>query len=339
MDVARGTSVAVVGTGRGMAAALSHPEGLGDANDPPIRCRITEYNRFDRVGLLQTPDGRLFRFGASVCTDFEPEVNAECWLVSADAERGRATLVNLTGQAEPNRHQQVAAAAHRRQQEALEAERRRALDLAGARANPQACLEAIERRYGFRPPKVYRDWVLEQRMNRDSGAYLWLPEMRWLEPLDIPGFEFGVEPLLEGLVPFATTPGGDYWCWWTTGTRCGDEADIVLCYHDSTEAELFAPTLAACLFRVAINYVTCFEDQSQDLSVSQSLRSWADLLDGASEPVLAEALRDVSAQQPEDYPTGTGSLQGLLAAAEAERLVVVLLGERYGISTRLSWQA
>jgi hypothetical protein len=32
-------------------------------------------------------------------------------------------------------------------------------------------------------------------------------------------------------------------------------------------------------------------------------------------------------------------LRGLLAAAEAERLVVVLLGERYAISTGLSWQA
>ncbi|TQF13183.1 hypothetical protein FJV41_25240 [Myxococcus llanfairpwllgwyngyllgogerychwyrndrobwllllantysiliogogogochensis] len=87
----------------------------------PARALVVTWNAVDGVGTLRTEDGSEVRFGASACTDFEPETGLDVWLVETKPDplgRGeRAKVVNRSGRMEQDKLSQF-------EQEAAEEEAR-----------------------------------------------------------------------------------------------------------------------------------------------------------------------------------------------------------------------
>ena len=114
--------------------------------------------------------------------------------------------------------------------------------------------DAIQERFGFQTPPAYQ--ALERRglfrytkavntadLTKSGDQYLWLNEMEWYQPDDLRTFEFE-DHHKPGFVPFAHTGGGDFWCWYPAMAK-KDQTPVLLCLHDSEEAELFAPDFAS----------------------------------------------------------------------------------------------
>lgn len=77
----------------------------------PTDAVILTYDPKDGVGTLRTAQGVEVRFGASACTDFEPEQGTSVWLVETKPDplgKGeRAKVVNRTGRVEKDRLTQI----------------------------------------------------------------------------------------------------------------------------------------------------------------------------------------------------------------------------------------
>ncbi|HET7505307.1 MAG TPA: hypothetical protein VFK02_30015 [Kofleriaceae bacterium] len=93
-------------------------------SDPPtVPCRATirSYVPMDAVGELVTDDGIAISFGATACKGFAPAAGMDVWLVAVVPHpRGhghRATVVNLTGQSEKTRLEDLQEANRRKQAE------------------------------------------------------------------------------------------------------------------------------------------------------------------------------------------------------------------------------
>ncbi len=318
----------------------SGPEPGREEMELPVRATVTEYDRFDRVGVLTTDCGLEIRFGASACTDFEPAVGLGCWLVATEPDRFhggvRAHVVNSTGQPEEDPATQAGKRFQAAEAQRARAERDRQRRLRAARADPAGALDDLERHFAFRVPPAYRQLVLEHATDPDSSAYLWLPEAEWIEPAEISTWEFLVEPALHGLVPFAFTGAGDPWCWWLGSPRVGAEPEIILCPHDESEAEIFAPTFAAWLFRICLEYGTALEAASDGKEERRRLESWAEILETAGAGEMAGRLRQISAAPGTEIVTPIGREPALASAELIETSLRELLGPAY-LETRVEW--
>ncbi|PTL76720.1 hypothetical protein [Vitiosangium sp. GDMCC 1.1324] len=77
----------------------------------PTQAVVAAWNPRDGVGTLRTAEGIEVRFGASACTDFDPEQGMSVWLVETQPDplgRGeRAKVVNRSGQKEKDRLSQI----------------------------------------------------------------------------------------------------------------------------------------------------------------------------------------------------------------------------------------
>lgn len=305
----------------------------------PARCRITEYDRFDRIGLLACADGQEVRFGASACTDFEPVLGTECWLIAAteDTVQGvlRASIVNLTGNAEPDRLAQLHIELRERDPEARRVAARRARDLEDAHANPHRQLERISQEFGVTLPPLYQRWALEGRFNRDSPDYLWLTMVRWLEPLDVSSDQLPEITALKDLVPFATSPYGDWWCWRSSRPTGPSEYQILFCQHDSEEAEMFAPDFPSLVARVAMRWSVIVDEESDGTEERKNLLVWSELLETGGYPTLAHHL--TIASQPIGQLDPEGDSRALASEAEIAALVADCCGSSY-LNASIRWQ-
>lgn len=118
--------------------------------------------------------------------------------------------------------------------------------------------DAIRGRFGLAVPNDYREFV-RRGFVEISGAgyrsdfttpgfsYLWVSEMEWYSPDKIATIELP-EYCIDGFVPFAHTGGGDYWCWYHDGSN-RVSTQVLHCPHDYSDAEVFAPSLTAAVYR------------------------------------------------------------------------------------------
>jgi cell wall assembly regulator SMI1 len=73
----------------------------------PCHAKVIRYDRADAIGSIEIEGGHTVRFGASSCTDFQPEVGADCWLIEVNPAPPplggwRARVLNKSGRTETN---------------------------------------------------------------------------------------------------------------------------------------------------------------------------------------------------------------------------------------------
>jgi hypothetical protein len=127
-------------------------------------------------------------------------------------------------------------------------------------------VDAIERRYSFSLPPAYRllverghlDPQYIDRQNILQSRYLYLFDAEWWQPAEIAAYQPPAHHL-PGFVPFASTGGGDYWCWWPARAS-NRNVPVVLCPHDLNTGTFDAPDFAAWLFRRTLDYALRLPD-------------------------------------------------------------------------------
>ena len=147
-----------------------------------------------------------------------------------------------------------------------------------------ALYNVIETRYRFALPEEYRSLEVQGLLTLSApapdhfsafyepGTYLWLNDMEWYSLQEIADFEF--KPYhLAGLVPFAFTGRGDYWCWQPAqtdyrGTR------VLCCYHDEEFATVYAPNFHTALYRQILDFCSWSAEEGE-VDASPFLNRWA----------------------------------------------------------------
>lgn len=120
----------------------------------------------------------------------------------------------------------------------------------------------IEARYQFVLPEAFRElwrrgFCTILGPGRPGPRYLMLPDMEWMPLEMIATFRF--EPYhLPGLVPFAITAGGDYWCWQPEFTR-ESKTRVLCCYHDCYDADIYAPDCISAIYRRLLEGATVMQ--------------------------------------------------------------------------------
>ncbi len=117
----------------------------------------------------------------------------------------------------------------------------------------------IEQRYAFSLPQAFREFwsrgwctITDHRLGPN---YLLLPDMDWMPLEQIADFPF--EPYhLPGFVPFATTAGGDLWCWQPAFTDARGTR-VLSCPHDCYDADIFAPDFVSAVCRHLVDEAAC----------------------------------------------------------------------------------
>ena len=98
------------------------------------------------------------------------------------------------------------------------------------------------------PYRSLTDGQRAERMRTHLARVLWWRSIEWdRAPDQIIGFQ-GDDFLRPGLIPFAGTGYGDYYCWYPRWQEA-PEPPVVLCLHDEQESPLFARNLVECLCR------------------------------------------------------------------------------------------
>ena len=161
-------------------------------------------------------------------------------------------------------------------------------------------LERIEQKYGLRLPEAYCSmqalgW-LDVKLS-DNHNYFWLSEAEWM-PLDaIAEYKFQ-EYQKPGFVPFASTGGGDHWCWWPTE----HPEVVVFCAHDSYDGEFYAPSFIGFVYRCLLDYARSISSKEEH-EVRQYLRTSATRLSTYLSGSWKDALNDLaSAQLVQQFP-------------------------------------
>jgi hypothetical protein len=122
---------------------------------------------------------------------------------------------------------------------------------------------ALRKRFGFVTPVTFQElearglfrWSEEFRhadLSQPGDHFLWFNDMEWFQPAQLLAFEFQ-EYHKEGFIPFAEAANSDCWCWYPVMEKNG-EIPVLLCPHDCTHADLYAPSFAAAMFRHAVEY-------------------------------------------------------------------------------------
>ena len=115
---------------------------------------------------------------------------------------------------------------------------------------------SIEKRYDFALPQAFKT-AWEAGWAGDN--YLALPDLEWLPLEEIAEYEFE-DYQISGLVPFASTGGGDLWCW-QPAFLGPDGPRVIECPHDCTEASVYAPDFRSFLYRRLLDEAcACFLD-------------------------------------------------------------------------------
>lgn len=96
--------------------------------------------------------------------------------------------------------------------------------------------------------------------------YLWFINLTWLSYDQVIREEFKEFHKIK-MIPFATTNGGDCWC---LDLNHKDYVPIVCCYHDDGEAEYYAKTMEAALFRQILEFA-CNEFTDSEIRDEDSI--------------------------------------------------------------------
>ena len=165
-------------------------------------------------------------------------------------------------------------------------------------------------------------WADEFRqadLSLPGDHYLWFNDMEWDQPDDLRTFKFASYHK-SGFVPFAHAANGDYWCWYPAMEEQG-AIPVLLCPHDYSDADLFAPDFASALYHHAVQYAA--ETGQDDDQRDAMLKRWAVELG----PLWPAKWRD-QVERLAGGPT---------AWSECARLVAAELGERYAQPVQIRW--
>lgn len=151
----------------------------------------------------------------------------------------------------------------------------------------------------------------------DNPNYFWLSEAEWMPPDEIADYEFE-DYQKPGFVPFASTGGGDHWCWWPSE----HPEVVVFCPHDSCEGEFYAPSFIGLIYRCLLDYARYVSDEEEH-EIRQYLRASATHLS----PYLPDSWKDTlnnlaSAQRVQQFsPNGREAGLGLLTQERYQEIV------------------
>lgn len=112
-------------------------------------------------------------------------------------------------------------------------------------------LEQIEQKCGFVLPDDYRSMQAAGWFNAKIDSYFWLWDSEWMPAKKMLSYK-PKKHQKSGFVPFATTAGRDYWCWWPSE----HPGAVVLCPHDSEEGDFYAPSFTGFIYRQLLEFAT-----------------------------------------------------------------------------------
>jgi len=145
--------------------------------------------------------------------------------------------------------------------------------------NHEELLAAIENRYGFTLPAVYRHAV----KNGWSDTSVWeqytpLFMGEWLSLQAILDYDFQAvdpeTPANPGLVPFAQSPGGDPYCWYPARTVDGEPVVGYTEYGEFGHIELCAPSLLGFVYRNALDQLSAGCEYEDEATAKHNLARW-----------------------------------------------------------------
>ena len=169
-------------------------------------------------------------------------------------------------------------------------------------------LERIEKRYGLRLPPVYLEMRAQgwfEYAPPDHPNLLWLPDAEWMSLKEIVYYQ-PAEYHKPGYVPFATTAGGDHWCWWPAE----HPEVIVSCPHDCYEGEFYAPSFTGFIYR-----------QFLDFATQTGLNPTDDSFDPECDPLQAQVLQDSAVRLTPYLPDAWRKTLEEIAAAAPTRIM------------------
>ena len=145
--------------------------------------------------------------------------------------------------------------------------------------NHDDLLAAIEKRYSFRLPDVYKQMVRAGWIDTSlHEAYTPLFMGEWLRLQELLDFDFqSVDPATPanpGLIPFAQSPGGDPYCWFPARTVNG-EAVVGYCeFGQYDEIRLDSPNLLGFCYRNVLDQLSTGCDHNEERRAKENLARW-----------------------------------------------------------------
>jgi hypothetical protein len=179
-------------------------------------------------------------------------------------------------------------------------------------------ISRIESRWKIALPQAYLNALSAGILDRlvFSVVKEWV-DLASLEGMVIP------DDWLPGFVPFAASPAGDYWCWcmpWNTP----DGVATVYVQYDSYDAQGFAPSFEASLFRFVVEEMawSVLPDKvgCSPRALGEVLRGYAHLLAPLLPARLGNVLIDLTARL--DTPQETGDREFVFIGPDEAKLVI-----------------
>ncbi len=181
-------------------------------------------------------------------------------------------------------------------------------------------LERIEKRYGLRLPPVYLEMRAQGWLEYappDHPNLLWLHDAEWMSLQEIVYYQ-PAEYHKLGYVPFATTAGGDHWCWWPS-----EHPDaVVLCPHDYELGDFYAPSFAGFIYRQLLDYARYVRAEDEQ-EVRQYLRTAASRLSEYLPGSWIETLTTTASAPRVEYflPNGGEAGPGLVTEEQYQAII------------------
>ncbi len=201
-------------------------------------------------------------------------------------------------------------------------------------------IDVIEHHHNTSLPNAYKDWVVKGYTNYRSNPelYLWVNEAEWIPPEDILARDLWRENILPGIVPFAFTGAGDNWCFNTCQKTDENEYEILACWHDEEEADLYAPNFKAWFYRTCLEYAALVENDLNEIGEArENLGVWSEKAEELGCKKWAEHLKELSAIAPFEYQdpnlnSGICSF-GFITSMDVEKIICLEMGDKYNNST------
>jgi hypothetical protein len=206
--------------------------------------------------------------------------------------------------------------------------------------------DIIADRFGFNIPMEYREfhsrgWLTLDRPARQvttipGDGYLYIADMEWYTLEEIAEFQFPdyCMPVRLGLVPFAFTGGGDFWCWQidSEGPR------VLLCHRDDTDATIYSGSFHGAIYRAALHYACSWVNaQSANFPEERSfIRRWASDFRLVCPPDWCDTLAGIAERSPVQWSMHKLIFNSLLLPQEKKEIE-----EKYlqfpEIDTEIGW--
>ena len=128
--------------------------------------------------------------------------------------------------------------------------------------NSQEIISNIENHYKVSLPETYKNWIELGYM--DGENYLYVFDAEWLEFDEITTVleeRFDFLKITRNLIPFAKTPGIEYWCF---DIEDGFIRRILFCDPIENDAKINAPDFESWFYRAALENSLSLDDPDEE---------------------------------------------------------------------------